>query len=82
MSEDVAVTIYRDPTQFGEDHSFFMKPDKMNTTSNTKDYLKFHCFTRKSNYTAMNFEIKPHNLGIQFHVSTYLKVFVTAHDDT
>ena len=69
MSEDIAVTISRDPEQFGEDHSFFMKPDEMNSKSNTGEYLKYHCFTRRSNYTAMNFEVKPHNLGIHFNVS-------------
>ena len=70
MSEDVAVTIFRDSAQFRDDDSFFMKPDEMNSTSNTREYLKYHCFTRKSNYTAMNFEVKPHNPGIHFNVST------------
>ena len=69
MSEDVAITINRDPSAFEEDSSFFLKPDKMNSTSFTRDYLKFHCFTRTSNYTAMNFEIKPHNHGINYNVS-------------
>ena len=69
MSEDVAITINRDPSAFEEDSSFFLKPDKMNSTSFTRDYLKFHCFTRISNYTAMNFEIKPHNHGINYNVS-------------
>jgi hypothetical protein len=58
MSEDVAVTIFRDPAQFGEDASFFLKPDEMNSTSNAKEYFKFHCFTRRSNFTAMNFEVR------------------------
>ena len=76
MSEDIAVTISRDPEQFGEDHSFFMKPDEMNSTSNTREYLKFHCFARRSNYTAMNFEVKPHNLGIYFNVITNFNLSV------
>ena len=69
MSEDVAVTISRDPAFFKESSSFFLKPDEMNLTSNMREYLKFHCFTRRSNYTAMNFEMKPHNPGIHFNVS-------------
>ncbi|XP_028408505.1 sperm receptor for egg jelly-like [Dendronephthya gigantea] len=71
MSEDVSVTILRDLSLFPEDSSFFMKPRAMNLTENWKEYLKFHCFTRKSNYTAMNFEIKPHHLGV--HLNVYLK---------
>lgn len=77
MSEDVAVTIFRDPQQFGEDASFFLKPHEMNSTSNTREYLKYHCFTRRSNYTAMNFEVKPHNLGIHFNVSLNFNLPVT-----
>jgi hypothetical protein len=74
MSEDVAVTIHRDPEQFGEDASFFLKPHERNSTSNTREYLKHHCCTRRNKYTAMNFEVKPHNLGIHFNVSTDVNV--------
>ena len=77
MTEDIAVTVYRDPTQFGDDTSFFLKPEKMNSTSNTRDYVKFHCFTRSSNYTAMNFEMKPHNIGIHFNVRTNARYLVS-----
>ena len=74
MSEDISVTIYRDPTLFKVgNNSFFLKPHKMNSTSSTKEYLKFHCFTRRSNYTAINFELKPENPGIHFNVrNTYV----------
>ena len=77
MSEDVAITISRDPSAFGKDNSFFLKPDEMNLTSSTRDYLKFHCFTRRSNYTAMNFEIKPHNPGIHLNVSKFSSMFTS-----
>ena len=70
LTEDIAVTIPRDPTQFVDgNNSFYLKPHEMNSTSRTKDYMKFHCFTRRSNYTAMNFEIKPEDLGIHLNVS-------------
>ena len=84
MSEEIAITIDRDPGAFGEDTSFFLKPDEMNSTIYTRDYLKFHCFTRTSNYTAMNFELKPHNPGINYNVSKiarFLCVYVFVHNN-
>ena len=83
MSENIALTIKRDPEKFGEDSSFFLKPNGMNTTSNTKEYLKYHCFIRKSNYTAMNFEMKPHHLGIHYNVRKNFKfVIMTRKSDS
>ena len=70
LTEDIAVTISRDPSQFRDvNNSFYLKPHGMNSSSKTRDYSKFHCFTRRSNYTAMNFEIKPEELGIHLNVS-------------
>ena len=70
LTEDIVVTISRDPSEFKDvNGSFYMKPHEMNSTTNTKDYMKFHCFTRRSNYTAMNFEMKPEDIGLHLNVS-------------
>ena len=71
FSEDVSLKIPRDPTQFPPAYSFYLKPNEKNSTSKTKTYLKYHCFTRTSNYTSMNFEMYPEEPGIRFKV--YLK---------
>ena len=74
LTEDILVTISRDPSQFnGVGTSFYMKPDEMNSTTNKKDYIKFHCFTRRSNYTGMNFEIEPEDVGLHLNVSELMK---------
>ena len=70
-TEDFGITIPRDTTQFPEPDSFFLKPSHENTTAKTKEYLKYHRFERKSNYTSINFEMQPEDRGIQFMV--YLK---------
>ena len=70
LSEDIKSTISRDPLLFlGNSSSFYLKPHEMNSTNQTRAYSKFHCFTRRSNYTSMNFEIKPEDLGIKLNVS-------------
>jgi hypothetical protein len=70
LTEDIAITIPRDPFQFVDtNNSFYLKPHEMNSTSKTKEYVKFHCFTRRSNHTAMNFEMKPEDIGIHLNVS-------------
>ncbi|XP_028413717.1 uncharacterized protein LOC114536572 [Dendronephthya gigantea] len=69
LTEDITVTITRDPSLIMDaNNSFYLKPLEMNETSKTRDYLKFHCFTRRSNYTAMNFEMKPEDVGITYNV--------------
>ena len=74
LTEDIAVTISRDPSRFHDvSGSFYMKPHKMNSTTNSKDYTKFHCFTRRSNYTAMNFEMKPEDIGLHLNVSELIR---------
>lgn len=69
FSEEASMTVARDSSQFPEAHSFYMKPSETNTTANTKEYLKYHCFNRSSNYTSMNFEIHPEDIGIDLKVS-------------
>ncbi len=71
LTEDFSITIPRDTTQFPEPDSFFLKPSHENTTAKTKEYLKYHRFERKSDFTSINFEMRPADPGIQFHV--YLK---------
>ena len=71
LTEDFSITIPRDTTQFPEPDSFFLKPSHENTTAKTKEYLKYHRFERKNNFTSINFETRPADPGIQFHV--YLK---------
>ena len=74
LTEDIVVTVSRDPSQLNEaSSSFYMKPDEMNSTTNKKDYMKFHCFTRRSNYTGMNFEIEPEDVGLHLNVSELMK---------
>lgn len=71
FSEEAKIKIVRDPSQFPPSNSFYLKPNQKNLTSNTQDYLKCHCFTRRSNYTSMNFEMYPEEPGIRFKI--YLK---------
>ncbi|XP_028399329.1 LOW QUALITY PROTEIN: polycystic kidney disease protein 1-like 2 [Dendronephthya gigantea] len=69
LTEDITLTITRDPSLIKDaNNSFYLKPLELNETSKTRDYLKFHCFTRRSNYTAMNFEMKPEDVGISYNV--------------
>lgn len=67
-SEEFDITIPRDTTQFPEPNSFYLKPSHENTTAKTKEYLKYHRFERKSNFTSINFEMRPVDVGIQFRV--------------
>ena len=71
LTEDFSITIPRDITQFLEPDSFFLKPSQENTEEKTKEYLKYHRFERKSEFTSINFEMEPVDPGIQFQV--YLK---------
>lgn len=71
LTEDFSITIVRDATQFPEPEAFFLKPGSENTTTKTKEYLKYHRFERKSNFTSINFEMRPEDPGIHFVV--YLK---------
>ena len=71
FSEDATIKIARDLSQFPPPNSFYLKPNEKNLSSNNKDYLKYHCFHRTSNYTSMNFELHPEEPGIHFKV--YLK---------
>ena len=71
VSEDFSITIPRDATLFPEPDSFFLKPSHENTTAKTKEYLKYHRFERKNDFTSINFEMRPEEPGIQFRV--YLK---------
>jgi hypothetical protein len=71
FSEDALIKIARDPSQFPPTDPFYLKPNEKNFTSNTKDYFKYHCFTRSGEYTSMNFELHPEDPGIRFKV--YLK---------
>ena len=74
LTEDIVIAVSRDSSQFKEfGRSFYMKPHEMNSTTNSKDYMKFHCFTRRSNYTAMNFEIEPENIGLHLNVSKLIR---------
>lgn len=68
LSKDIAITVARDSSQFPEPDAFFLKPSEINTTANTKEYLKFHCYTRASNWTSMNFELHPEQPGVHFNV--------------
>ena len=70
-SEEFEITIPRDATLFPEPDSFYLKPSYENTTAKTKEYLKYHRFERKSNFTSINFKMRPVDVGIQFRV--YLK---------
>ena len=70
-SEEFDITIPRDTTQFPEPHSFYLKPSQENITAKTKEYLRYHWFERKSNFTSINFDMRPVDFGKQFHV--YLK---------
>ena len=71
VSEDFAITIPRDPVLFPQPDAFFLKPSRENTTAKTKEYLKYHRFERKSDFTSINFDLKPVDPRIHFFV--YLK---------
>ena len=71
LTEDIAITISRDPSQFPKIASFYMKPDKHDPNFDGKMYLKYHCFNRTSRWTAMNFEIFPEDVSLNLKV--YLK---------
>ena len=70
-SEEFEITIPRDATLFPESDSFYLKPSRDNTTAKTKEYLRYHRFERKSNFTSINFEMRPFDVGKEFRV--YLK---------
>ncbi len=72
FSNDASITVARDSSQFPEADPFYLKPGETNT--NTKEYLKYHCFNRSSNYTSMNFEIHPEDIGI--HLKVNYRLFV------
>ena len=69
FSSEASITVGRDLNQFPEADSFYLKPSETNATANTKEYLKYHCFNRSTNYTSMNFEIHPEDTGIHFKVN-------------
>ncbi|XP_028416899.1 polycystic kidney disease protein 1-like 2 [Dendronephthya gigantea] len=71
FSEEAGITVARNASQFPKPNGFYMKPSQTNSTASTKEYLKYHCFNRSSNYTSMNFEIHPDEIGI--HLKVYLK---------
>ena len=71
LTEDIAITISRDPRQFPKMNSFYMKPDKPYPDDVGKSYLKYHCFNRNSRWTAMNFELHPEDVSLSLKV--YLK---------
>ena len=68
FTEEASIIVGRDTSQFPDDKEFYMKPSQTNTTANTKEYLKYHCFNRSSNYTSMNFELHPEDIGIHLKV--------------
>ena len=68
FSDEASVIVARDVSQFREADAFYLKPSATNTTANTKEYLKYHCFNRSTNYTSMNFEIHPEDIGIHLKV--------------
>ena len=71
FSEEAVINIARDSSQFPAIDSFYLKPSEENSTASTKEYLKYHCMTRSSNYTSINFEVQPEEVGIKFAV--YMK---------
>ena len=71
ISNEVVLTVARDPSKFPKSKSFFLKPSETNTTKKTREYLRYHCYTRTSNHTSVNFEMNPNDYGIDFKV--YLK---------
>ena len=71
LTEDIGITISRDPSQFPKIESFYMKPDKPDPNFDGKSYLKYHCFNRTTQWTAMNFEVYPEDVTQSLKV--YLK---------
>jgi hypothetical protein len=71
LTEEIGITISRDPSQFPKIASFYMKPDKPDLNFDGKKYLKYHCFNRTTNWTAMNFEIYPEDVSL--NLTVYLK---------
>lgn len=71
LTEDIGITISRDPSLFPEMTSFYMKPDKPDKDFDGHAYLKYHCFNRTSRWTAINFEIYPEDMSLDLNV--YLK---------
>ena len=71
LTEDIAITISRDASQFPKMNSFYMKPDKKDENFKGDLYLKYHCFNRTTRWTAMNFEIYPEDVSLNLKV--YLK---------
>ena len=73
LTEEIAITVPRDPTQFPEPTTFYMKPGEAEGTGETKNktYLKYHCFNRTNKWTSMNFELHPEDVGLRMKV--YLK---------
>ena len=71
LTEDIGITISRDPNQFPKITSYYMKPDKPDPNSDAKSYLKYHCFNRTTRWTAMNFEVYPEDVSLNLKV--YLK---------
>jgi hypothetical protein len=71
LTEDIGITISRDPSQFPKITSYYMKPDKPVPNSDGKSYLKYHCFNRTTRWTAMNFEVYPEDVSLNLKV--YLK---------
>lgn len=71
LTEDIAITISRDPSQFPKMNSFYMKPDQPDENFHGDLYLKYHCFNRTTRWTAMNFEIYPEDVSLDIKV--YLK---------
>ena len=71
FSDEMFISIARDSSQFPPVESFYLKPNVDNDTAKTKEFLKYHCLSRSNNYTSINFELQPADIGIKMVV--YLK---------
>ena len=71
FSNEAFISVARDSSQFPAVDSFYLKPSLENETANTKEFLKYHCLSRSSNYTSINFELQPEDVGIAMVV--YIK---------
>ncbi len=71
FSDEAFISVARDSSQFPAEESFYLKPSLENDTADTKEFLKYHCFSRSNNYTSINFELQPEDVGINMIV--YMK---------
>ena len=71
FSDEAFISVARDSSQFPAEESFYLKPSLENDTADTKEFLKYHCFSRSNNNTSINFELQPEDVGINMIV--YMK---------